>query len=128
MRPAVECDMAGFSDLSVRGYRRLNDVTLALRPLNVLVGANGIGKSSVLDVFRLLGMSADRRLAAAVIDAGGLQSILTADGKTSELEFEVKFRQTDGVVVTYELALTERGALPRLAIPRERLSKHDPTK
>jgi predicted ATPase len=120
--------MAGFSNLSVRGYRRLSDLSLQLRPLNVLVGANGVGKSSLLDVFRLLGMSADRRLTSTVLDGGGLQSILTADGKTSELSFEVTFLRTDGVAINYELILTERGMLPRLAIRRERLVQHDPAK
>jgi predicted ATPase len=114
-----------FSRLSVRGYRRLKAVDIALRPVNVLIGANGVGKSSVLDVFRLLGMSANRRLVTTVVEAGSLQSILTADAKTSELNLAVTFQRADKKELTYELGLTERGALPALAITNERLSLRD---
>jgi predicted ATPase len=112
-----------FSRLSVSGYRRLKAVDIALRPLNVLIGANGVGKSSLLDVFRLLGMSANRRLGTTIIEAGGLQSILTADGKTSELALAITFQRADKKEDIYELGLTERGALPTLAISHERLSQ-----
>ena len=64
--------ISGFSHLSVRGYRRLKAIDVPLRRLNVLIGANGVGKTSILDVFRLLGASADRRLVASVLEAGGL--------------------------------------------------------
>ena len=45
--------MTRFSDLSIQGYRRLHDVQLPLRPLSVMIGANGTGKTSVLDVLSL---------------------------------------------------------------------------
>ena len=34
------------SSIAVRGYRSIEDVQLELRPLNVLIGANGAGKSN----------------------------------------------------------------------------------
>ena len=46
--------MPGFSRLQVNGYRRVRDLDLPLAPLNVLIGANGVGKSSVIEVFDLL--------------------------------------------------------------------------
>ncbi len=114
---------SGFSGLKVNGYRRLKAVDIPLRRLNVLIGANGVGKTSVLDVFRLLGASADRRLAASVLEAGGLRSILTADGSTSALEFEITYQPESKGEITYELSLTEQGALPVLTIGNERLSQ-----
>jgi predicted ATPase len=113
----------GFSHLSVHGYRRLKAVDVPLRRLNVLIGANGVGKTSILDAFRLLSVSADRRLVAAVIDAGGLTSILTADGSTSALEFRITFLPESEGEITYELSVTEKGALPVLSISNERLSQ-----
>ena len=68
---------SGFSRLSVSGYRRLRSVDIRLRPLNVLIGANGVGKSSLLDVIRLLAAAAEGRLEKAVTDAGGI--FLAAD-------------------------------------------------
>jgi predicted ATPase len=39
-----------FSRLSVKGFRRLHDIDIPLRPLSVMIGANGVGKTSLLDV------------------------------------------------------------------------------
>jgi predicted ATPase len=113
----------GFSNLSVRGYRRLKSVDVPLRRLNVLIGANGVGKTSILDVFRLLSVSADRRLVASVLEAGGLRSILTADGSTSALEFSIAYQPEAKGEITYELSLAEQGALPVVTIGNERLSQ-----
>ncbi len=115
--------ISGFSHLSVRGYRRLKAIDVPLRRLNVLIGANGVGKTSILDVFRLLGASADRRLVASVLEAGGLTSILTDDGSTSALEFAVTYQPGAKGEITYDLSLGERGALPVLTIDDERLSQ-----
>jgi predicted ATPase len=46
--------MKRFVKLSIRGFRRLAEVDLELRPLTVLIGANGVGKSSLLDAISLL--------------------------------------------------------------------------
>jgi len=124
-RAALEFVMIpGFSRLSVHGYRRLKAVDIPLRRLNVLIGANGVGKTSILQVFRLLSVSADRKLVAAVLEAGGLGSILTADGSTSALEFQIQFQSEAEGEITYELGLTEQGVLPTLSISNERLCQN----
>ena len=64
-----------FKDLSIHGFRRLQDVQLALHPLSVMIGANGSGKTSVLDVLSLLASSARGELGKAMTDLGGLTSV-----------------------------------------------------
>ena len=51
-----------FERIHVHGFRRLHDVDLQLKHLNVVIGANGSGKTSLLDVFSLLAASASGRL------------------------------------------------------------------
>jgi predicted ATPase len=77
-----------FGQLSVRGFRRLNDVRLSLRPLSVMIGANGTGKTSVLDVLSLLASSAQGRLSSSISDLSGLANVLTFD-KSEELELGI---------------------------------------
>ena len=60
--------------IRIRGFRRLLDVDLALRPLNVVIGADGCGKTSLLDVFSLLADSASGRLKEALRIAKSLTS------------------------------------------------------
>ncbi len=54
--------MTFFERIHINGFRRLTDVDLELKPLNVVIGANGSGKTSLLDVFSLLAASASGRL------------------------------------------------------------------
>ena len=61
----------GFSRLRTQGYRRLRDLDLPLGSFNVLIGANGVGKSSVLEVMSLLAASASGKLQETVSSSGG---------------------------------------------------------
>jgi recombinational DNA repair ATPase RecF len=54
-----------FKNLTVQGFRRLNDVQMPLRPRSVMIGANGAGKTSILDVLSLLAKSAQGKMADA---------------------------------------------------------------
>jgi predicted ATPase len=68
-----------FSQLNIAGHRRLFDVRLRLKPLTVLIGPNGVGKTSLLEVWRILSRAASGDLANAVSEFGGLSEILTRD-------------------------------------------------
>ena len=57
----------GFDSVLIRGYRGLADLELKeLRAFNVLVGANDVGKTSVLEAVFLLSNLADPRLSVRV--------------------------------------------------------------
>lgn len=63
--------MAQLDKLSIRGFKsieRLED--FALKPLNVLIGANGAGKSNFVDFFRLLRAMVEQRLQLYVAKNG----------------------------------------------------------
>src|SRR5438128_684195 len=66
-----------FETIRVQGFRRLYDVGLPLKPLNVVIGANGSGKTSLLDVFSLLAASASGRLNDAISELSGIDANLT---------------------------------------------------
>ena len=40
--------------IEIKGYKSIKDLSLSLRPINILVGANGCGKSNLLSFFELL--------------------------------------------------------------------------
>ena len=42
------------TNLKIKNYRSLKDFEVSFGPLNVLIGANGSGKSNILDVLRLV--------------------------------------------------------------------------
>lgn len=64
----------------MRNYRSLQDVDVPLGPLNVLVGPNGSGTSTLLDVVGFLADSAHLDLASAVERRGGYEGLRSRDG------------------------------------------------
>lgn len=65
-----------FSKISISGYRRLLAIEdLEMRPFTVMIGANGVGKTSVLEVFTLLAASATGKLKNIISNLGGFHSL-----------------------------------------------------
>ncbi len=116
----------GFSTLSVAGFRRLKSVEIELRPLNVLIGANGVGKSSVLNIFDTLAASANAQLESTITGMGGMESILTADGATNQLSIGLLLPHDRGAPLDYQVTMIRRGYGYQIA--QERLSqRRNPT-
>jgi predicted ATPase len=97
-----------FGQLSIKGFRRLQDVRLELRPLSVMIGANGTGKTSVLDVLSLLASSAQGKLSSSISDLSGLANILTYD-HAEELALGITMDLQEGGPLEYELGLRPEG-------------------
>ena len=98
-----------FRGLNVRGYKRLRKVTLDLAPFNVLIGPNGVGKSSILEVLDLLAASADSRLEHTISQGGGITSLITQDGSTDLIELGLEQPMKSGGASNYHLRLSPAG-------------------
>lgn len=82
----------------VKGFRSLADVEINnMRPLTVLIGSNGSGKSNILRFFNMLGWTLGRRLADYVQRQGGADDQLF-DGrtKTPQIQVELNLRAVQG--------------------------------
>lgn len=102
--------MVGFTRLQVSGYRRLRNLDLALGPVNVLIGANGVGKSSVLEAMFLLALSANGLLETDISQHGGLSSLLTQDGRTDTLSLSLEMAVPNGESpIKYEIRILGAG-------------------
>ena len=47
--------------INLRNYKAFDDVTIPIRPLTVLLGANSVGKSSIIQMLMLLHQTAEER-------------------------------------------------------------------
>lgn len=72
--------------ISIKGFRRLRDISIAMKPLTVLIGANGVGKSTFLDALQLLSVSADGRLSDFISYSGGLSAMISGVDTVGTLE------------------------------------------
>ena len=80
------------SRLILKGYKSITECEIALGSLNVLIGANGAGKSNFIGFFRLINRILDQQLQAAIGNAGGPDAVLHfGRKKTEELCAELYF-------------------------------------
>ena len=79
--------------ITIRGYKSIERLeNFELRKLNVLIGANGAGKSNFISLFRMLSAMTEGNLQAYVQQQGGPDSLLFGGGKrTGEVSAEFYF-------------------------------------
>lgn len=83
--------------LQISGYRSIRDVHLTLKPVNVLLGENGTGKSNLYRALYLIWAAASGSLPRALADEGGLPSALWAGRR----------RKTEKALIKLKLELDE---------------------
>lgn len=70
--------------VAVRGYKTFRELDLSLENINVLIGANGSGKSNLLQLFTMMNRIAHQGLQLYVAQSGGADSLLHYGRKTTE--------------------------------------------
>ena len=106
--------------IEIKNYRLFRNVALSNLPrMAVVVGANGSGKSTLFDVFKFLKDALADNVASAVTKRGGFRELVSRDAD-GPVEIMVKFRESGGRLVTYQLAVGEQGH--RAVVEREVLS------
>ena len=91
--------------IEIKNYRLFRSVELNnLLPMSVVVGTNGSGKSTLFDVFTFLKDALAENVAAAVARRGGFRELVSRDSE-GPIGITIKFRETGGRLVTYQIAV-----------------------
>lgn len=69
--------------ITVRGFKSIASAELALSNLNILIGANGAGKSNLISLFNFLRHVVEQRLQVTVREVGGAEKLLHYGSKTT---------------------------------------------
>jgi predicted ATPase len=109
--------------IKIAGFRRLREVEIEMRPLMVLIGANGVGKSSLLDAMSLISASAAGRLNKTLNDLGGIVEICT-QGQEKTISLEANMDCPGYKPLHYQINVEAKGqgygiSLERLSQERE---------
>ena len=85
--------MAKLSQLTIKGYKSIRDLEgFKLTDLNILIGANGSGKSNFISIFKLLETIYQKKLQEYVIDHDGPDALLYYGRKvTKKINMEFYF-------------------------------------
>lgn len=88
--------------LEIQGYKSIKNLVLQLRGINILIGANGSGKSNLLSFFVFLKTMYNRNLREFVALSGGMDKFLHMGRKvTSEIRAKLSFAEN-----AYSFSLT----------------------
>ncbi len=89
--------------LKLTGYMSIREAEIELTKLNVLIGANGAGKSNLVSFFSLLPAALDAKLDSYVGRHGGPNALLHFGAKqTSEITVAATVRTEAGTGVLYQ--------------------------
>lgn len=110
--------MAVIEGFRVQNFRALHDITLGklsylqqaepLSPFTVVIGKNGVGKSSLLDAFGFIADCLDRGVEEAcdMKGRGGFERLRSKGVEQEPIRFEIYYREgRNERPITYELAI-----------------------
>lgn len=89
--------------IRIFGYKSFKKLEVQLHPINLLIGANGAGKSNFLSLFEMLGNVYEKRLGAYVAQVGGVDKLLYQGRKVTD-KIDLELRQDKNF---YHLELME---------------------
>ena len=100
--------------LQIQGYKSIQNLEIELRPINVLIGANGAGKSNLISFFKLLKSISNQQLQRFVLEEGKADDLLYFGRKHTEilrgkLIFSDNDNHNNGYI--FELTPTKSGGL-----------------
>ena len=102
------------TQIEIGGYRLLDGFEADLNPLTVVIGANAVGKSTLIDCLQLIGECSEYPLNTAISWHHGPRSLLTAGNGNGQLAWSVTFRKppvwdgfplAEGEALVYEVVL-----------------------
>lgn len=78
--------------IKIKGFKSIKEADIPLGDLNVLIGANGAGKTNFISIFKLLNKMIDRNFQSNIAESGGAENFLYYGHKTTEeIDVYLKF-------------------------------------
>jgi predicted ATPase len=81
--------------IEIEGYKSIKKLGIELKPVNILIGANGAGKSNFISFFEFLNQLYEQKLKGYVALNGGLERVLFGGRKKSKaLASRISFNES----------------------------------
>ena len=100
--------------IEIKGYKSFKELKLDLLPINILIGANGSGKSNFLSFFEFLNRLYEQKLTEYVALNGGIDKYFFQGSKTTDAETAEK-TETDETEIQVFIAASLNTVMTELA-------------
>lgn len=103
---------ASIDAVRIKNFRSIRTAEIAFSPLTVLVGANGAGKSNVVDVFRFVSECLSLGLYAGLERRGGLRAVRhrSVTGRPRNVRIGLSVSLSEGYSAIYEFQISAQTA------------------
>jgi predicted ATPase len=92
--------------IDISGYKSIEQMSIELGNMNVMIGENGAGKSNLVSFFNLLSSMMDRKLQFYVGEAGGASTLLFYGSETtSAIDAKMSFSAGSRADLNYHVRL-----------------------
>lgn len=79
-------------NIKIEGFKSIKNIDLALEPLNIIIGSNGVGKSNFINAFKFLNQIVNKNLQNYIAISGGADNFLYFGSKhTDKIEIVLDF-------------------------------------
>jgi len=112
--------MVKLTNITLSGYKSIEQMSLDLGPVNVLIGPNGVGKSNLVSFFRLLHEMAVGRLQGFIGRSGGADGLLFYSARTTPFVQATLVFEAQAATVRYSVQLGH-AAPDTLVLNQERI-------
>jgi len=102
------------TEVRIKGFKALSDISLKLDGLTVLIGDNGSGKSTILEALEIISKAPNRNFMSDVISRlhGGIASLLRS--KETEFSISVTIESENDPKIEYTLGIGKEGDYARI--------------
>ena len=114
------------TQIKIGGFRLLDEFKADFKPLTVVIGANAVGKSTLIDCLQLIAECCEYPINTAIGWHYGVNSLLTSGNRNGELTWNITFHKParwpafpleDGKSLVYQVVL-QADALDRQIQPK----------
>jgi len=100
-----------FQSITIEGFKSIRSIKdLPLRPINLLIGANGSGKTNFLEAFVFLGEAHEGHMDSYAAYYGGANKLLFFGSKTTQRIY-VSMKATSGLEISADCRFTVNDSL-----------------
>lgn len=104
-----EQELGILTNIKIKGFKSIKELDLDLKPINIIIGQNGAGKSNFIGVFKLLYNIVNKDLQFYIKKSGGAERLLFFGSKVTKfIDIEINFKSSNKYELTLVPAVPDR--------------------
>ena len=101
-------------NILIQNYKSIRDLQIELKPLNILIGSNGVGKSNFISFFQLTNSIFEQRLQSFVLERGIDNLLYFGRKKSEQIKGLINFNNTNAFFYSIKPTQTNKAYIYRL--------------